>query len=194
MIKDPHQLPYLHETWWKWLPHEAIIFNKFHKDLTKIVDFLLEAKLWTCPVFFCFDNKKDKRQILKKKILHTHHYFNFHVSRSKFSLMRPYASVFHHLKMVILFWQFSIERFIWMQKSIEPYLQQYEVPQLSSHFSQCSSIWDKTKSNKIDFKTKLLGQACAQPVGCFITPRKYPRSEYFLVEVMKQSNHLKINL
>ena len=40
------------ETWWKLLAHEEIIFNKFHEDWTKIVDFLLMAKFWTCLVFF----------------------------------------------------------------------------------------------------------------------------------------------
>ena len=41
-----------HETWWKWLSHEVIIFTKFHKDWITIVDFLLLANFWTCPVFF----------------------------------------------------------------------------------------------------------------------------------------------
>ena len=27
------------ETWWKWLPHELIIFTKFHEHWTKIVDY-----------------------------------------------------------------------------------------------------------------------------------------------------------
>ena len=42
------------ETWRKSLTHEVIIFTKFHKDWTKIVDFLLMANFWKCPVFFCF--------------------------------------------------------------------------------------------------------------------------------------------
>ena len=52
LIKNPQFLSNLHETWWKWLSHEAIIFTKFHKDWTKIMDFLLMANFWTCPVFF----------------------------------------------------------------------------------------------------------------------------------------------
>ena len=41
----------LHETWWKWLSHEAIIFTKFHKDWTKIVEFLSTANFWKCAIF-----------------------------------------------------------------------------------------------------------------------------------------------
>ena len=36
-----------HETWWKWLTHEAIIFTKFHGDWTKNV-----ANFWMCADFF----------------------------------------------------------------------------------------------------------------------------------------------
>ena len=32
--------------------HEMIIFTKFRKDRTKIVDFLLLAKFWACLLFF----------------------------------------------------------------------------------------------------------------------------------------------
>ena len=32
--------------------HEMIILTKFHKDRTKIVDFLLIAKFWDCVLFF----------------------------------------------------------------------------------------------------------------------------------------------
>ena len=32
--------------------HEMIILTKFHKDRTKIVDFLLIAKFWACKLFF----------------------------------------------------------------------------------------------------------------------------------------------
>ena len=39
----------------KWLPHEAIIFQKFHEDWTKIVDSLLIASFWTCADFFYSD-------------------------------------------------------------------------------------------------------------------------------------------
>ena len=52
LIKNPQFLSNPYETWWKWLPHEAIIFTKFHEDGTKIVDFLLLANFWKCPVFF----------------------------------------------------------------------------------------------------------------------------------------------
>ena len=50
-IKNPQSLSNLHKTWWKWLPHDAIISTKLHKDWTKIVDFLLMANFWMCPVF-----------------------------------------------------------------------------------------------------------------------------------------------
>ena len=32
--------------------HKMIILTKFHKDRTKIVDFLLIAKFWACILFF----------------------------------------------------------------------------------------------------------------------------------------------
>ena len=48
-------MSYPHETWWKWLPHEVIIFTKFHEDRTKIMDFLLMANFWKCPVSFAPD-------------------------------------------------------------------------------------------------------------------------------------------
>ena len=57
IIKNPQFLSYPHEIWWKWLPHEVIIFTKFHEDRTKIVDFLLMANFWKCP-FFASDFKK----------------------------------------------------------------------------------------------------------------------------------------
>ena len=40
-----------HEIWLQWLPHEVINFPKFQEDWTKIVDFLLMANFWKCPVF-----------------------------------------------------------------------------------------------------------------------------------------------
>ena len=40
------------EIWWKWSPHEMIIFIKFHEDWTKTVDFSLTANIWKCLVFF----------------------------------------------------------------------------------------------------------------------------------------------
>ena len=46
LIRNPQFLSYPHETWWKWLPHEVIIFTKFHEDRTKIVGFLLMANFW----------------------------------------------------------------------------------------------------------------------------------------------------
>ena len=39
LIKNPQFLSNTYETLWKWLPHEVIIFTKFHKDWTKIVNF-----------------------------------------------------------------------------------------------------------------------------------------------------------
>ena len=50
-LKDPHFLYYLHETLWKWFPHEMIIFTKFYEDWGKNVDFLLMANFWMCLVF-----------------------------------------------------------------------------------------------------------------------------------------------
>ena len=56
LIKNPQFLSNLHETWWKWLSHEAIIFTKFHKDWTEIVDFsLLIANFLMCVDFFYSD-------------------------------------------------------------------------------------------------------------------------------------------
>ena len=52
IVKNPHLLSNPYETLWKWLPHELIIFTKFHKDRTKNVDFLLMVNFWTCLVFF----------------------------------------------------------------------------------------------------------------------------------------------
>ena len=45
------------------VPHEVIIFTKFHEDRTKIVDFLLMARFLVCPVFFSsdFEFQKTKR-------------------------------------------------------------------------------------------------------------------------------------
>ena len=48
-LRNNWMVPY--ETWWKLSPHELIIFTKFHEDRTKIVDFLLMANFWKCPVF-----------------------------------------------------------------------------------------------------------------------------------------------
>ena len=48
--------------------HEMIILTKFHKDRTKIVDFLLIAKFWACILFFVhplvFFKKNNKVPIL----------------------------------------------------------------------------------------------------------------------------------
>ena len=41
LIKNPQFLSNHHETRGKWLPHEVIIFTKFHKDRTKIMDFFI---------------------------------------------------------------------------------------------------------------------------------------------------------
>ena len=42
-MKNPQFLSNPHETLVKLLPHQVIIFKKFHEDWTKIVDFLLMA-------------------------------------------------------------------------------------------------------------------------------------------------------
>ena len=55
IMKNPHLLFYSHETWWKWLPHEVIIFNKFHKDRKKNMDSLIMANFLKCQVF-CYSN------------------------------------------------------------------------------------------------------------------------------------------
>ena len=39
------------QSWWKLSSHEGIIFTKFHKDWTKIVDFLLVTNFCMCLVF-----------------------------------------------------------------------------------------------------------------------------------------------
>ena len=44
LLKNPQFLSNPHETWWKWLPHEVIIFRKFHEDWTKIVDFFTNGQ------------------------------------------------------------------------------------------------------------------------------------------------------
>ena len=45
------------QSFWKLvkIPHEAIIFTKFHEDCTKIVDFLFMANIWMC-VFFSYSD------------------------------------------------------------------------------------------------------------------------------------------
>ena len=50
MIKNSHFWFYPHETLWKWLSHEVMIFIKFHEDMTKNVDFLLLANFRECLV------------------------------------------------------------------------------------------------------------------------------------------------
>ena len=45
---------YSHETWWKWLPHDIIIFAKFHEDSTKIVDFFYHRPIFR-RLFFSSD-------------------------------------------------------------------------------------------------------------------------------------------
>ena len=51
LVKNPQFLSNPHEILEKLLPHEVIIFTNFHKDWTKIVDFLLMTNFWTCPIF-----------------------------------------------------------------------------------------------------------------------------------------------
>ena len=50
LMKNPQFLSNFYETYTKLLPHEVIIFTKFHKDWTKIVDFLLMTDFRTCAV------------------------------------------------------------------------------------------------------------------------------------------------
>ena len=57
LLKNPQFLSNPYETWSKWLPHETITLSKFHKNWTKIVDFLSMANFWACSVFFCSDFK-----------------------------------------------------------------------------------------------------------------------------------------
>ena len=42
-LKNSNFLFYPHETLWKWLPHEVIMFTKFHESWKKDVDF------YQCP-------------------------------------------------------------------------------------------------------------------------------------------------
>ena len=58
VIKNPHFWSYPHETLWKWLSHEVIIFTKFHEDMTKNVDFSSLANFWECLVFISSDFSK----------------------------------------------------------------------------------------------------------------------------------------
>ena len=43
LVKNPHFLSNLHETWSKYLPHEIIILTKFHEDSIEFADFFLMA-------------------------------------------------------------------------------------------------------------------------------------------------------
>ena len=51
-VKHPQFWFYSHETWWKWLPHEVVIFTKFQDDRTENVDFLLLVKFECVSSFF----------------------------------------------------------------------------------------------------------------------------------------------
>ena len=44
-----------HETLWKWLSHEVMIFTMFHKDVTKNLDFSLLTNFWECLFFISSD-------------------------------------------------------------------------------------------------------------------------------------------
>ena len=43
---------YSQETWWKWLPHDMIIFTKFHENQTKNVDLLILVNFERVSFFF----------------------------------------------------------------------------------------------------------------------------------------------
>ena len=58
----------LHETWWKWLPYDAFIFTNFHKDWTKIMDFLLVTNFWMYAVF----SYSDFKYLISKRWKHVH--------------------------------------------------------------------------------------------------------------------------
>ena len=52
IVKSPQFLSNPHETWWKWLPHEVIIFTKLGTwELNKTVDFSLMAYFWAWVCF-----------------------------------------------------------------------------------------------------------------------------------------------
>ena len=53
-IRHPHFFSCSHETCWKLLPHEVIIFTKFYRYQTTNVDFLLIDNFWTWALFFLF--------------------------------------------------------------------------------------------------------------------------------------------
>ena len=52
LVKHSQFLFFSHKTLWKWLPHEMIIFTKFHEDRTKNVNFRLMVDFWTYLIFF----------------------------------------------------------------------------------------------------------------------------------------------
>ena len=52
ITKNLQYLSYHHETWSKWHANEVVFLTKFHNDNSKIVDFLLIFKFWSCPVFY----------------------------------------------------------------------------------------------------------------------------------------------
>ena len=54
-IENPHFWSYPHETLWKWLSHEVMIFTMFHKDVTKNLDFSLLTNFWECLFFISSD-------------------------------------------------------------------------------------------------------------------------------------------
>ena len=54
IVKNPQFLFYYHETLRKWLSQEVIIFNKFHEERTKNMDFYLGHSwlIYKCVLFF----------------------------------------------------------------------------------------------------------------------------------------------
>ena len=55
LIKDPQFFFNPHETLWKWLSQEVIIFTKFHEDRTKKCGSFINGNFWTCLGFFSSD-------------------------------------------------------------------------------------------------------------------------------------------
>ena len=61
-----------------------IIFTKFHKDWSKIVDFLLLAKFWACPLFFDPPSKYNLTMTLR--MTSSQRPFNLHVAALSFGV------------------------------------------------------------------------------------------------------------
>ena len=101
----------LHETWWKWLPHEVNIFIRLHKNWTKIENFFKFFKFWTCLIFFYSYFRSKNRPKLG-------HGWQLKQSKVSFQINTNcnHVVVFSMTKRVMIlqaFWIESLIRFIW---------------------------------------------------------------------------------